>query len=130
MSKTEEKRYFWEFDRNAYRWENEEESSIEDCIKSAKREDPEVEYIYIGELEEHVPVVCVDRIIDDLREEAMDECCESSDGWLDQTPGLEQLEEELNQALNNWLYNNNLNPDFGTITNITKHSCKGAEDGK
>lgn len=120
MSKTEEKGYFWEIDASAELWRNEADT-IKECIAEAKREYPDKEHVYIAELEDHLPRVDVDKIIDDLRETAMDECGECSDGWLDTTPDLKQLEEDLQSALENWMNNNNLNPNFGKVVSVKKY---------
>lgn len=126
-------KYYWNFDKDEEVWNN-TEHTIENCINEAKidcenNELKEQKFVYIGIVQEHVPVIDTENIIDYLREQAYQECGECCEGWLDHIKQEQEqsLEEKLNDALQIWLEETNNQPYFGEITKI---KCYDLETGK
>ena len=78
------------------------------------------DYFQVGQLENHIPHISSDSIIDYLRERAYDEHGEVSDDWLMDIVSNEEreLEDSLNTVLAEWLTKVNANPKFGSIAHI------------
>lgn len=74
----------------------------------------------VGQLSVHVPYVCADWLIDQLQEDAYENCGESGEGFLYYITKREvgMLEERLNEALNQWLEDIREEPNFYSIENI------------
>jgi len=116
--------FYWNFNKDEEVWHN-SETSIEACIEEARLniEDEGQEVVYIGELDNYVPSIDAERIIDDLTEQAYDECGECSEGWLDGAE-TEELEEKLNEVLQEWLKKTNQAPSFGKFKEIYCYDLK------
>lgn len=122
-------RYYWSFDKDEEIW-NHSEERIEDCIEEAKLNNWRgCKSVFIGELEDYIPVIDAINIIEELQEEAYNECGECSETWLDAInhKQTESLEERLNDALQKWLEETNNQPNFGKVTKI---KCYDLETGK
>ena len=122
--------FYWNFDREEETWNNSGES-IKECIEEARLyvEAEDQEFVYIGEVTNHVPTIDAERIIDNLIDQAYDECGESSDGWLDGVK-TEELEEKLNEVLQEWLKKTNQEPTFGKLEKVNRYNLKTGEREK
>lgn len=122
-------RYYWNFDEKEEVWHNAEDT-IEACIEEAKlNNEKNCKFVFIGEVENHIPVIDPDITIEILQEDAYQECGECSEGWLDNITKEQndKLEEKLNDALQEWLKETNNIPYFGNCTEI---NCYEIETGK
>lgn len=122
--------FYWNFDREEATWNNSGES-IKECIEEARlyAEDEGQEFVYIGEVTNHVPTIDAERVIDNLTEQAYYECGECSEGWLDGAK-TEELEEKLNEVLQEWLKETNQEPTFGKLEKIHRYDLKTGQREK
>jgi hypothetical protein len=74
----------------------------------------------VGQCSIHVPHVCVDYIVNQLQEDAYEECGEVAEDFLcNVTKGeVKILEERLNDVVRAWLEDMREEPNFYSITNI------------
>lgn len=71
----------------------------------------------------HVAGVDVLLIIEELQEQAFEECGESADDWLRTTKDQNiKLEEKMNEVLSVWLEEVNEKPSFGRFSLIEKYN--------
>lgn len=117
-------KYYWNFNQDEEVWHNSEDT-IENCIEEAKQncEEGEHEFVYIGVIQNHVPVIDGEYIVDYLRDQAYDECGECCDGWLDGADE-ESLETKLNEVLQQWLEETKQQPSFGRFSEIYCYELK------
>jgi len=105
-------------------WSSDEEfDTKEEAIiagKEAALDDDEITSFYVGQIKSFVPSVDVGRIIDDIGEEAYEQCGEFGEEYLWHLPieEINKLEELLNEALNKWLNETNNEPTFYTLRNV------------
>lgn len=128
-------KYFWNFDKHEEVWYN-SCPTIEDCIEEAKweKEDREIaeNHVFIGDVEPYKPFIDVEYLIDDIQEQAYEECGECCEGWLD---GLKKeqkkiLEERLNKVLIDWLEETNNSPTFGKFMKISKYNLETGKESE
>lgn len=95
---------------------------IDDCIKQARDSYPNIEFIYVGDLERAKLSVDSVELIEELQSIAYNEYDEDMAGWLDDVSDMQiqELADCTNEALQKWLDKNNLQPTFGNIVNIEK----------
>lgn len=118
-------KYTWEYSENEEYWTKDVFDTIEDCIKNAK-ENYDIkpgETIAIGEPFYWEPHVDAFNILEQLEEEAWDECGEVSEGWDTcnyerDKEKVEELSEELTEIVRKWLKDNGTYPNFYTINNV------------
>lgn len=129
-------KYYWNFDKDEEEWYHAEDT-IAACIREAKEYNREIEkesyrFVFIGELENHVPYMDAISILESLEESAYDECGESSEGWLDAVSEEEKesLEEKLNTALQEWLKETNNQPSFGRLSEIYCYDMETGDEIK
>lgn len=79
-----------------------------------------VESFYVGQIKDFIPTINVWRIIDELMEDASEQCGEASDSFLENITKEQRnrLSELLDEALNKWLDETNNHPNFYGIDNI------------
>jgi hypothetical protein len=117
-------RYYWNFNKDEEVWHNSEDT-IEICIEEARLncEEGEHEFVYVGVVENYVPAIDGEYIVDYLREQAYSECGECCDGWLDEVDE-ESLETKLNEALQEWLEETKQQPAFGKFSEMYCYELK------
>ena len=128
-------KFAWNFDRDAERWNNGGCDTIEERIEEAIHEisdgmanyadDPTV--VYIGEIKKFVPKVDVPRILDALEEQAFEECGEIGGDWQTydwkkkESSDIEELANDLNKVIIDWLTKYNKMPNFYAVENIKEY---------
>ena len=97
------------------------EEAIKEGIKEAK--EFKSKQIYIGEaVQDTIPVIDVDTVIENIQDDMYDAYGEFADGYLDNVKSEQaiDLEKKLNAVLQEWLKNNNLEPNFYHIIEVEK----------
>lgn len=128
-------KYYWNFNENEEFW-NKSCPTVEDCIGEARWEKEDEgrndKYVYIGEVEAHIPFIDTEHLIDNIREQAYEECGEGCDGWLDslKKEDEEKLEERLNQVFLQWLYETNNKPSFGKFSKVSKYNLETGKESR
>ncbi len=119
--------YYWSFNEHADLWTDSEET-IENCIEQARldAEDEDFNTVFIGTIDTHIPTIDAETIIDNLVEQAYEECGECSSGWLDNLPkkNIESLEKKLNATLYKWLEEVKEVVTFGLIEDVKAYDLK------
>lgn len=121
------KKYYWnlnESDEIWYEWE----STIDYCIECAK-EMSENEGIYqdtvfIGESYDYVPKIDGALLLENIKDDAWEECGECSDGWLDSIKKheIESLNKKLEKVFVEWLEESKNKPGFGKFECIHEYN--------
>lgn len=128
-------KYFWNFDEHYEVWHN-SCNTIEECISEAKWEknyrEMSEDFVYIGEIEQYKPKVDVEYLIENITEQAYEECGESCEGWLDslKKEDREKLEERLNKVFTDWLEETSNCPCFGNIIKVRKYNLKTEKESE
>lgn len=123
------KKYFWNFNEYEEVWGNACDT-IDECISEAKREKVDrgisEDYVFIGEIEEYKPKVDIEYLIDNVMEQAYEECGECAKGWLDglRKEDTRKLDERLNEVFTNWLKETNNTPHFGNFIEVVKYNLE------
>lgn len=89
------------------------EEAIKEGIKEAK--EFKSKQIYIGEaVQDAIPVIDVDEVIDNIVNDMYEAYGEVTEGYLDDVKSEQaiDLEKKLNAVLQEWLKDNNLEPNF------------------
>lgn len=112
--------YTWNEYNNEY-WQNDIFESIEECIKDAKEVGID-DAIFIGEVEPYEINVDADRVLEDLEQDASNECGEAADSWcpsydIERTE-IDHLSAKLTNIVRAWLKQQNYLPHFYNIINI------------
>lgn len=93
-------------------------------------EDDTPSIFYIGKFYPFVPTIDIDRIIEDVADDAYDECYEGAMGteflewntlkqeWLD------ELQKQMQDVFDNWLKKYHLYPTFGNVVSIEEIDAK------
>lgn len=109
---------------NVWLWPEKEDwhigDDIDDCIKQARDYYPNMNFIYVGDLERAEFSVDGIELIEMLQEQACNQYGDDADEWLDDIPDTKELTDGINEVLQEWLDKNNLQPNFGNIVNIIK----------
>lgn len=120
--------YYWSYSRTAEVW-YESGETIEDCIRQAKElNDDNHSVVYIGEAVPFVPSqhLNVDRLLDDLCEQAYDFAGEAAEDWepydCKKREEMKSLHDAIGAVVDNWLKEHDRYPTFSTIENITEYS--------
>ena len=106
-------------------WVNDVFETKEEAIKEGIKEAKEFKskQIYIGEaVQDAIPVIDVDEVIDNIVNDMYEAYGEVTEGYLDDVKSEQaiDLEKKLNAVLQDWLKNNNLEPNFYHIVGIEK----------
>lgn len=98
------------------------EEAIAEAIWYYKDDEKDQDFIWIGQTKAISLGVNVDRIIEDLGEEAYDQAGEYAEDYLTKVASSHQkvLEERLNEVLVAWMKEFKYEPNFWTVTNIRK----------
>ena len=97
------------------------EEAIKAAIKAAK--EFKSEQIYIGAaIQDAIPVIDVDEVIDNIVNDMYEAYGEVTESYLDDVKSEQaiDLEKKLNAVLQEWLKNNNLEPNFYHIVEVEK----------
>lgn len=128
-------KYFWNFDEHDEVWRNSGDT-IEECISEAKWEkeyrEMAEDYVYIGEIEAHEPEIDIEYLIDNIQEQAYEECGESCEGWLDglKKEDMKKLEERLNKVFADWLEETKNQPYFGNFAKVSKYNLETGKESE
>ena len=120
-------KYTWEYSDNEEFWTKDIFNSVEDCIANAKENYgiESGETIAIGEPVYWEPYVNVYTILDQLEENAYEECGEVAESWYaydykseEGRKSLDELSDKLTEIVKQWLKDNGIYPTFYKIENI------------
>lgn len=107
--------YTWSLDSNE-EWHNAVYDTIKECIEDAKKcEVKSGETIYIGRCTEYIPKVNIDKILEDLEQDAYEIVGDAMTGWLEHNNrylGTEPLQNKFDTILMEWLKETNQLPHF------------------
>lgn len=85
-------------------------------------------FFYIGEAVNFSYVVDADMVIEDVVDQAYEQCGEAADGFLDfnsiTSEQVKELQKSLQSAFDNWLKEYNLTPTFYAIDNVEEIDVK------
>jgi len=117
--------YTWEVSENTEIWGHDVFDTIEECIKDYLEnyadENPN-ESIFVGEVRAYTVDVNGSSVIDNLEEQAYDECGEVAENWYPSSiKGIEkwdELDKQLTDVVTKWLEKHNCLPDFYNIINV------------
>lgn len=120
-------KYTWEYSENEEYWTKDVFDSVEDCILDAKENygiEPG-ETIAIGKPIHWEPYVNVYTILDQLEENAYEECGEVAENWYaydykseEGRKSLDELSDKLTEIVKQWLKDNGTYPTFYKIENV------------
>lgn len=80
----------------------------------------------VGQLNVYAASIDVNQVIDNITDDAWDQCGEYAEDYLCHLPEKEvdRLGELLNEALNKWLDETNNHPGFYTLSSVSVHSIE------
>jgi hypothetical protein len=115
------KQYTWNTSMDAEWWDYGIFESIEECIEDSKNYEV-TDSIFVGEVEPYEINVDADRVLEDLEQDASDECGEAAEGWcpsydIERTE-IDHLSAKLTNIVRAWLKQQNYLPHFYNIINI------------
>lgn len=118
-------KYTWEYNDNTELWYNDLFNTVEDCIADA-RDNYMVEMgetIAVGEVVPYEPYVWACDVLDDIEENAYEECGEVAEDWdtyrwKDDEEILGELSEKLTEIVRQWLKDHGRYPNFYKIENV------------
>lgn len=127
--------YTWSFDRDAEIWNNATFSTVKECIEEAVEiskdygiYNPAPTKVYVGECDEFVPCVDGERVLEQLEQDAADECGEVGEDWNAFEYGtkkgvkeISELDEALTAATVEWLKKYGYHPTFYSVENIREY---------
>lgn len=125
------KKYTWNINNDDEIWGNgvfdTEGECIKDYLKNYAGESPQ-ESIFIGKVVPFIVSVDGGSVIDQLEENAMDECGECSEGWEPSCgktiDDWNELDKKLTDVIIDWLKKHNDMPTFYKITDVGEVSVK------
>ena len=116
--------YTWSWDSEE--WSNSEFDTIEECIEDAAHGmilEPN-DYIYVGTIEPFIPHIEAEDVLEDMMDVAYNKYDEASFTWeaydYKEVEELDELTNNLNQVILDWLNKYNRMPHFGAVINIEK----------
>lgn len=119
-------KYIWEYDETDI-WKHDLFDTVEDCILDAK-ENYLIESgteIVVGEAVLWEPYVSAELILEQLQEDAYEECGEVAGDWYaydhkskEGRKSLDELSEKLTEIVKQWLKDNGTYPGFYMIKNV------------
>ena len=117
-------KYIWEYDETDI-WKHDLFDTVEDCILDAK-ENYLIESgteIVVGEAVLWEPYVSTELILEQLQEDAYEECGEVAGDWYaynyrKHESKLDELSDRLTDIVKQWLKDNGTYPDFYKIENV------------
>ena len=115
------KQYTWSNNKNDELWQHDIFSSKEECIADAK-ENYEIksgETIAIGVSIPYVVNVDAERVLENLEEQAFEQCGEACEGWIDyKHEDIIRLSNALSDCVNAWLKETKQEPNFWQVDDI------------
>ena len=123
------KRYSWNFDETAERWCNDTFDTIEECLEDARKENAldghQNEYAYIGENILFTPSVNIEGVLEDIYEQALNECGEVGHDWIaydyKAIDELTELQVNMNVTLSLWLIKYGYYPCICSIQHVRRY---------
>ena len=119
-------KYIWEYDETDI-WKHDLFDTVEDCILDAK-ENYLIESgteIVVGEAVLWEPYVSAELILEQLQEDAYEECGEVAEDWYaydhkskEGRKSLDELSDKITEIVKQWLKDNGTYPDFYMIKNV------------
>ena len=117
-------KYIWEYDETDI-WKHDLFDTVEDCILDAK-ENYLIESgteIVVGEAVLWEPYVSAELILEQLQEDAYEECGEVAGDWYaynyrKHESKLDELSDRLTEIVKQWLKDNGTYPGFYMIENV------------
>lgn len=112
-------KYTWSSNESDELWQHDCFDTVDECIKDAKENYGYAigETIAIGETASFVVNIDAERVLENLEEDAYEECGEAAERWIDYKKGsLNKLSEKLTQCVNEWLKETEQEPSFYHIT--------------
>lgn len=126
----ETKKYAWNTDKDAERWDNECFDTIGKCLADAIRNECSNpgDIVYVGECVPFEISVNAELVLDDLNEQAGDFAGEVGEDWMEDVPHerdkIDMLSKELSTVVVSWLKAHGSLPGFYAIENITPYEVK------
>jgi hypothetical protein len=115
------KKFTWSYNENDELWQHDDFDTKEECILDAKEnyQMKAGDSIAIGVSVPFAPSIDGERILEQLEEDAYEECGETSEGWIDyKKDNIERLSNTLTKCINDWLKDTKQEPTFYQIANI------------
>ena len=119
-------KFTWEYEETDI-WQHDLFDTIEDCILDAKENyliEPGTE-IVVGEAVLWEPYVSAELILEQLQEDAYEECGEVAEYWNaydykseEGRKSLDELSDKFTEIVKQWLKDNGTYPDFYKIKNV------------
>lgn len=118
-------KYTWEHSENEEFWNHDLFDTVEECLQDAK-ENYNVEVgdvIAIGEVVPYEVSVFAGHVLEDLEQDAYEECGECAEDWetfsyKDDRNKLNELSDQLTKVVRAWLEKYDRKPDFYKIENV------------
>lgn len=113
------KQYTWSDSENDELWQHDIFNSIDECIIDAKEnylikvEDT----IAIGTVKPYVVSIDAETYLENLEEDAYEECGDAAEDWIDYESS-NQLSERLTECVNQWLKETGNEPSFYKIVDV------------
>ena len=125
------KEYAWEVNREKEIWDHgyfeSPEKCVEDYLKNYAGDSPR-DTIFVAECERYIFTVDGSTVINNLAEQAYDECGECSDGWeptlFKKDEDWRELDEQLTTVVTDWLKKHDNMPNFSTLVRIQEVPVK------
>lgn len=95
-------------------------NSIEECIKSAKEDEHEVWFIYVGKVKWYEPKISATSVLEQLENEIFNEFGEIAEDFEFDNKNIEELENGLNECFQQWLKKTNQKPQFYDVYDVER----------
>jgi hypothetical protein len=107
-------------------WNNSRFDTIEECYEDAENYIEDGGIIYIGEIEQWLPSISGEDILEDLEDRAYDDIGETASGMFDNISSNEMrdISDTLTECFKNWLKENNKHIYLYSVVNIKKYEYR------
>lgn len=125
-------KYSWSFSEDEI-WYN-PAGTIEECIKQAKEEREDESIVYIGENVLFEPIVNESSVLEDIMDQAYEECGDVALDWdaydCQKQSELDELSKELTEVVNRWLDKYGYATNFYSVKNIKEYKLEEGEQNE
>lgn len=117
--------YTWETSENTEIWRHDVFDTVEDCVQNYLEnyadENPN-ESIFVGEVQKYEISIDGSSVMENLEEQAYDECGEVAENWfpssIEGKEGWDELDNQLTDVVTEWLKKRDCMPSFYKIVNV------------
>lgn len=119
----DKKKWLYQIGEDEY-WLNERYDTKEEAINACKQEynsdEDKGRDCFVGRVELYRPFIDAGNIIEEIQEDACDNCGDVSDKFLNDVTEeqMEELHDKLNNVLSDWLTVHNLWANFGNVVDV------------